>query len=75
MPVRWIVITVLVFLLLIVVVQNAEVVTVRLLFWQFSMSRVILILLAAVTGFVAGWAGARLADRNRRRSEDPGAGF
>ena len=50
----------LVLLLLILVVQNSEVVTVTLLFWDFEMSRVILILLATMTGFICGYLVARL---------------
>jgi uncharacterized integral membrane protein len=37
-------------LMIILVTQNSEVVTVTLLFWSFEMSRVILILLAMMTG-------------------------
>ena len=47
-------------LLLILVIQNTEVVKITLLFWQFEMSRVILILLATATGFVGGYVVARL---------------
>ena len=36
--------------------QNAEVVSVRFLFWGFSMSRVILLFLVFVAGAGAGWA-------------------
>ena len=51
---------VLALLLLILVIQNSEVVTVTLLFWNFEMSRVILILLATMTGFICGYLVARL---------------
>jgi len=47
-------------LLLILVIQNTEAVKITLLFWQFEMSRVILILLATATGFVGGYVVARL---------------
>ena len=47
-------------LLIVLVVQNAEVVTVSLLFWKLEMSRVILILLTALTGFICGYVVARL---------------
>jgi len=47
-------------LLLTLVVQNSEVVTVTLLFWDFEMSRVVLILLATATGFIGGYLVARL---------------
>ena len=51
---------VLALLLLILVIQNTEVVTVTLLFWNFEMSRVILILLATMTGFICGYLVTRL---------------
>ena len=50
----------LVLLLLILVVQNSQVVTVTLLFWDFEMSRVVPILLATATGFIGGYLVARL---------------
>jgi len=50
-------------LMIILVVQNSEVVKVTLLFWSFEMSRVILILLASMTGFVCGYLVARLTPR------------
>jgi uncharacterized integral membrane protein len=47
----------LVVLLLVVVfaVQNAEVVDVRFLFWKLSMSRALLLFLVFVAGLVSGW--------------------
>lgn len=46
-------------ILVIVVLQNTEVVTFRFLFWNISMSRVILypgvFLLGAATGWFLGW--------------------
>ena len=57
---------VLVLLLLILVIQNREVVTVTLLLWQFEMSRVILILLASMTGFICGYVVAKLTAAGSR---------
>jgi len=51
---------VLALLLLILIVQNSEVVSLRLLFWEFQMSRVVLILLTAIAGFVCGYLVAGL---------------
>ena len=42
-------------LIVIFTMQNAEVVPVRFLFWKVEMSRVILILLLVLVGFVAGY--------------------
>ena len=50
-------------LMIILVIQNSEVVTVTLLFWSFEMSRVILILLATLTGFIFGYLVARLTSK------------
>ena len=55
-----IVAVILALLLLILVVQNTEVVTVTLLFWEVEMSRVILILLTSMSGFICGYVVARL---------------
>jgi uncharacterized integral membrane protein len=54
-------------LVFILVFQNTEVVTVAFLFWKFEMSRVILILLAVMTGFICGYLVARLTSS---RSQD-----
>ncbi len=49
----------------ILVVQNTEVVTVRFLFWQLSMSRIILLSGSMLLGFVAGFLVAKLTGRKR----------
>ena len=41
-------------LLLIVLLQNTQVVSLRFLFWQLSMSRIILLPLVMLIGFVIG---------------------
>lgn len=55
----------LVLLILILIVQNTEVVSVRILFWELSMSRVILILLSALAGFGCGYLLATIGRRSR----------
>ena len=42
-------------LALIFVAQNIEVVTVRFLFWEMSMSRAILLFFSLLIGFIIGW--------------------
>ena len=42
-------------LVLIVLLQNTQVVTLRFLFWQVSMSRIILLPLILLAGFAAGF--------------------
>lgn len=43
-------------LVLVLVLQNTEVVEVRLLFWTLSMSRALLLPLVFGAGLIAGWA-------------------
>ena len=42
-------------LALIVIFQNTEVVAFQILFWQFSMSRIIWLLIMLLVGFIAGY--------------------
>ena len=59
-------------LVLVIIVQNTDVVTVRLLLWSFTMSRVILILICTLSGFGVGYLAARL--RASRSSRAAGSG-
>ncbi len=47
----------------ILVIQNTDVVDVRFLVWQLSMSRIILLSGAMLVGFVAGFSVAKLTAR------------
>ncbi|UCG38967.1 MAG: LapA family protein [bacterium] len=64
------VILILVVLVLILLMQNAEVVSFKVFFWQISMSRIIafplLVLLGVVIGFVLGRYAAIGAGEKRR---------
>jgi len=42
-------------LFVIIVLQNTQVVDIRFLFWQLSMSRIILLLFSLVVGFAGGY--------------------
>ncbi|MFC2105147.1 lipopolysaccharide assembly protein LapA domain-containing protein [Candidatus Bipolaricaulota bacterium] len=55
--IRWRLIGVLTLVLLfaIIILQNTQVVDIRVLFWQLSMSRIILLLFSLVVGFVVGY--------------------
>lgn len=48
---------------LVVVIQNTEVVTLRFLFWELSASRIILIPLIMLVGFVLGYIAATLTEK------------
>jgi uncharacterized integral membrane protein len=75
-------VAVLAVLLLILVLQNTEVVAVRFFFWELQMSRVVLILVATLIGFLCGYVVARVVNRRPGRSQEavspggsrPGAG-
>jgi len=54
MRVRTVAILALLVLFLVVVVQNTEVVSVRLLFWDLMMSRIILLVVSLAVGVIVG---------------------
>ena len=54
---------------LVVILQNTEVVTVRFLLWDFRMSRVVLMVLTGAVGFLAGFVVAKFTG-SRRASLD-----
>ena len=66
---RLIAAVVLALLVLVLVIQNTEVIAIRLFFWEFEASRVILIALAALTGFVCGYLVARVRSAPRSALE------
>jgi uncharacterized integral membrane protein len=55
-----IVILVLVALFVIILIQNTQVVTLRLLFWKLGMSQIILVPLTMVIGFIIGYLVAKI---------------
>jgi uncharacterized integral membrane protein len=70
MRVRTAFILVLLMLFLVVVAQNTEVVSVRLLFWDLAMSRIILLVLSLAVGLIVGFLLGR-PWRRRARHEQP----
>ncbi len=78
MRVRSVVILVLLVLFLVVVAQNTEVVSVRLLFWDLAMSRIILLALSLAVGVIVGfllgrpWRKRELHARAKRPPESEG---
>ena len=63
-------------LFLIFLLQNTQVVTLRLYFWSISMSQIILIPLMLILGFVAGYITAKLTGKKaaEKKAEKPGVG-
>jgi uncharacterized integral membrane protein len=57
---KTIIVVILIVLALVIILQNTEVVTLRFLFWDLSMSRVILIPLLMLVGFVLGYIAITL---------------
>ncbi len=64
-----IVVLVLIALFVIVLIQNTQVVTLRLFFWKIGMSQIILIPLTMVIGFVVGFLVSKvIGDRRKRKN-------
>lgn len=59
-------------LIAIPILQNTEVVTIRFYFWEVTMSRVLLFLITLGSGMVLGFAGAKIAARNKRKKAAQG---
>jgi len=53
------------FLFFIILLQNTQVVSMRFLFWQLSMSRIILFPLILLIGFVVGFFVGRASSNSR----------
>ena len=53
--VKIIMIMVLILLIIFPILQNTDVVTLKLFFWEISMSRIILFPLIFIVGFLTGW--------------------
>lgn len=64
-----IVILVLVALFVIILVQNTQVVTLRLLFWKLGMSQIILVPLTMLIGFIIGYIVAKATGGTHSRGE------
>ena len=53
-------------LFLIILFQNTEVVTLKVLFWDISLSRILFIPLVALVGFVLGYLTAKVTRKKRK---------
>jgi uncharacterized integral membrane protein len=54
-------------LITVVIVQNTQVITLRFLFWDLSMSRILLLTFAVLTGFAMGVFVAKLPKGGNKR--------
>jgi uncharacterized integral membrane protein len=64
---KTIVVLVLIGLFLIVLIQNTQVVTLRLLFWKVGMSQIILMPLIMLIGFILGYMVAKVTGGSHAR--------
>lgn len=55
----------LVLLIVLFTVQNAAVVTINFLFWEFSVSRALMIFFVLIIGIIIGWLGANWVQHRR----------
>jgi len=60
---KFIVVLVLIALFLIILIQNTQVVTLRLFFWKVGMSQIILIPLTMAIGFVVGFIVSKVTGK------------
>ena len=60
---KFVVVLVLIALFLIILIQNTQVVTLRLFFWKTGMSQIILIPLTMAIGFVVGFVVSRVTGK------------
>jgi uncharacterized integral membrane protein len=66
---KFIVVIVLIALFLIILIQNIQLVTLRLFFWKVGMSQIILIPLTMAIGFVIGFIVAKvIGNRNKSKA-------
>jgi uncharacterized integral membrane protein len=54
MKAKWIIIIILAILFIIIIIQNSEVVSYKIFFWKIDISRIILIPIFLLIGFVIG---------------------
>lgn len=74
-PIRKVAILVLALILVIVILQNNQTITLKFLFWGFSMSQILLLLLTALVGFVIGLLVYSIIERRGRREQSKRGGM
>lgn len=66
MKAKTVTILILIGLFLIILLQNTEIITFQLLFWEITMSRSLLILVIVIIGFVLGYIVGRMGGHSGR---------
>jgi uncharacterized integral membrane protein len=64
---KFIGVLVLIALFLIILIQNTQVVTLRLFFWKVGMSQIILIPITMIIGFVVGFVVSKVTENRDKR--------
>ena len=67
---KTIIVTLLILLCLIVLLQNTQVVTMRFLFWEMSISRIFLLPVLVIFGFIIGYVTAKLEKKPKREMKE-----
>jgi uncharacterized integral membrane protein len=66
---KLVIVAILTFLFIILLLQNTEVVSLKLFFWEISMSRILFFPVLLLTGFIIGFVVAKLAGPEARDKE------
>jgi uncharacterized integral membrane protein len=67
---KTIIVAVLIILCLILLLQNTQVVTLRIFFWKASISRIFLLPVLVLMGFIVGYVTAKLGEKPKKESRD-----
>lgn len=70
MKVKTIIILILIALFVIILIQNTQVVTIQLFFWKLSMSRIILICMLMLIGFIVGFLVAKIGRKSPKEQKE-----
>ncbi len=76
MQTKIIIALVLIVIALVIALQNTEIVPIRLLFWEFGLPRIVMILIPLLIGLAGGYiiAVSRRVKRETRRTKQPPVG-
>lgn len=70
MKTKTIVTVLLIVLCLIILLQNTQMVTLRFLFWELGISRIFLLPLLIIVGFIIGYVVAKIEKKPKQEAEE-----
>jgi putative membrane protein len=70
MKAKTIILLILIALFVIILIQNTQVVTIQLFFWKLSMSRIILICMLMLIGFIVGFLVAKIGRKGPKEQKE-----